>query len=360
MAWVPDKLAAVAEAVKKGEQVEATPRMLLAWFGAQRRGYQIVKLVRNALQQLNLTTVDDFEYAYIDAAIRFVLRPTPATAAPPNSAPPASAPATSSGAPVTVPYGAISDPTYRVGKLESANRRPVTVVPDTPIEEAVTMMLANGFSQLPVMSGERVVKGLVSWKSIGTRLALGISTSTVRDCMDRCHEISADVSIFQAIRLVVDHDCVVIRDSKNSISGIVTTSDLSEQFGQLGEPFLLLGEIENHLRSLIDGKFTLPELESIRDPGDSARSISDVSDLTFGEYLRLIENEDRWSKLGLKIARKTFIKNLDDIRQIRNDIMHFDPDGIAPADLSRLRLFSQFLQRIQEITTEAKQNSQHD
>ena len=33
-------------------------------------------------------------------------------------------------------------------------------------------MLSNDFSQLPVMTGPRELKGIVSWKSIGSRLAL--------------------------------------------------------------------------------------------------------------------------------------------------------------------------------------------
>jgi len=53
-----------------------------------------------------------------------------------------------------------------------------------------------------------------------------------------------------------------------------------------------------------------------------------VFDLTFGEYIRLLERNDSWSKLGLRIDRKLFIGNLDKVRQIRNDVMHFDPDGI--------------------------------
>jgi hypothetical protein len=40
---------------------------------------------------------------------------------------------------------------------------------------------------------------------------------------------------------------------------------------------------------------------------------------------------------------------LDQVRDIRNDVMHFDPDGIPPDDLERLREFARFLQRLQSI-----------
>jgi hypothetical protein len=77
-----------------------------------------------------------------------------------------------------------------------------------------------------------------------------------------------------------------------------------------GGTFLVLGEIENHIRNLVRGKFTAEELTSIRDPDDSARTIENVEDLTFGEYLRLLENCERWERLGLQIDRPTFVKEL--------------------------------------------------
>src|SRR5215470_9962753 len=61
------------------------------------------------------------------------------------------------------------------------------------------------------------------------------------------------------------------------------------------------------------------------DPADPDRGIEDVSDLTFGEYIRLLENPKRWEKLTVKIDRKTFVEELKRVGRIRNDIMHFDP-----------------------------------
>jgi len=67
------------------------------------------------------------------------------------------------------------------------------------------------------------------------------------------------------------------------------------------------------------------------------------------EYIRLLEREDRWAKLDVPIDRVTLCKELDRVRNIRNDVMHFDPDGIPPDDLKRLRDFEGFLQRLQAV-----------
>jgi CBS-domain-containing membrane protein len=52
--------------------------------------------------------------------------------------------------------------------------------------------------------------------------------------MDPAFEINANASPFEAIRLIVEHDCVLVPSGDNKITGIVTTADLSEQFAKLG------------------------------------------------------------------------------------------------------------------------------
>src|SRR5262249_44077121 len=155
--------------------------------------------------------------------------------------------------------------------------------------------------------------------------------------VDPHFEVKADESIFLAVALIAEHECVLVRGTDKKICGIVTTSDLAVQFQQLGEPFLLLGEIENHLRSFLAGKFSQSELAAIRNPADEGRPLEDVADLGYGDYLRLLGEPSRWSRIGLALDRKAFIKELDDVRRIRNDVMHFDPDGIGDRDLAVLR-----------------------
>ena len=245
--------------------------------------------------------------------------------------------------------GSYADPISRLSKLKAANTKPVSATPNTTIQEAVTLMLMHDFSQLPVMTGERDVKGIVSWTSIGTRLGLGKDGTSVREFMETHQEIRAEASLFEAIPIIVEHQYVLIRGSENRITGIITASDLSLQFYQLAEPFLLLGEIENHIRRIIEKNFSLAELVSVQDPADNERKVERVADLTFGAYVRLLEHQDRWQQLELPIDRVIFCKALDRVRVIRNDVMHFDPDGIPPDDLEHLRTFNRFLQRLHGI-----------
>ena len=127
-------------------------------------------------------------------------------------------------------------------------------------------MMKHEYSQLPVIVGERTVKGLISWKSLGKRLAMDKKCCLVRDAMESVHVIELDTSLFDAIPLIAKHDCVLVRDSNNKVCGIMTPVR-REPRRRTGEAFLLLGEIENLIRDMIDGRFSKVELEEARTAG---------------------------------------------------------------------------------------------
>lgn len=354
------RLTEIAEQLKRGEKPEPeTVRTLLSWFGAQRRGHYVAQRVKRLLRKNGLTTKPDFQYAYIDSNVSFELAPehevTKTIGIPIESTEPIVPPRVEPIAEVEplpgVITGAIEDPTYRIGKLPAANNPPTRVSPNSTLQEAVTLMMGLKCSQLPVMQSDREVKGVVSWSSIGAGLALGNKSESVRHYMDQHRELSADDSLFVAIPVIIENGYVLIRDGQGKISGIVTTNDLSRQFQQLGEPFLLLEEVENHIRSMVDGKFTEAELKAACDPSDTEREVTSVADLTFGEYVWLLQKPEHWDRLGVALDRKVFTARLDKVRLIRNDVMHFDPDGLSPDDLEVLRGFVQFLQKLREIAS---------
>jgi CBS domain-containing protein len=351
---LPPPLIEIAESIKLGQQpVPVTVRTLLGWFQAQRRGFYIVRDIKSALNELHLKTEPNFEWVWIDSSIEFV------KAEPANDALATETPVLEETIPreelapdisASLVGGALADPTHRIGKLDAANRGVIFVNPEDALTRAITLMLTKNLSQLPVMTTEREVKGMITCASIGSRLASGQPCASVKDCLERHYEVSADESLFKVIPDIAQTQYVLIRDPKDKkITGIVTGSDLSLQFQQLAEPFLLLGEIEHHIRRLIENKFTQPELAAIKDPADATRQIGSVADLSLGECIRLLESEANWSKLKLALDRVEFVKEAHVIRDIRNDVMHFDPDPMTEADLGTLRNFAAFLESLWDI-----------
>lgn len=336
---IPDQLLEAAETAKANGSAEVSPRRIVKWYGWERRGSWINEVIREHLRELKVETFPDFEDAYIDATVYLKPAMTKVEPLAPTPLPP------EPSSPVVAAPDAVT-PAHRISRLKAANTPPLSVKPDETLEKAVTLMLANDFSQLPVMTTPTQVKGAVSWKSIGRRVMMGVECKIVRECMDPHREARWTASLFEVIRDIALHDFVLVRNDQNQITGIVTAADISDQFRTLAEPFLLLGDIETALRRLVESACSLDDLRAARDEADSERPINSAADLTFGEYVRLLQTPANWNKLGLRLDRAVFCEDLDAVRKVRNDVMHFDPDGIDDNQLARLRRFSQFIEEV--------------
>ncbi|RZK37445.1 MAG: CBS domain-containing protein [Hymenobacter sp.] len=266
---IEEKLEEVSLLLDEGKSPSATVREILWWVLAQRRGWNAVTRIRTELAKRHLKTVPDFEDVYIDATVHFEKDKLEATDEPIVHDETIQPEQTTSDDFIVSGIFASSDPTYRISKLEAASIAPIYVAPDASLACAITVMLSNGFSQLPVMTNERDVKGVISWSSIGVRLAMSKRGTVVRELMEPHQEIRASDSIFAAIVVVNQYDYVLVRGDDRRITGIITAADLNNQFQKLAEPFLLLGEIENQIRRLIDNRFTAAELESAKNLADT-------------------------------------------------------------------------------------------
>jgi predicted transcriptional regulator len=365
-------------------------------FKAERRGMNKVQDIRTTLDALGLETEPDFESAWIDSRVRIHLKtassvgeveaeeaeveedeldegevgeiidevedaisveePQPRakadviaesttdTVSPPQAA------STEGIVETALSEKAPTDPTFRIGNFPAANKNLVTVGPDDPVSKAVTKMMQSDFSQLPIMQGERDVKGVISWRSIGARYALGVSCEKVKDAREDAQVIDANGTLFDAIPTIVKHGYVLVRNQKDrKITGIVTASDLSLQFQQLAEPFILLREIELHIRRLLKDKVSAADLASLVTSDLPNKKLDSLADLSFGEYIRLFQHPDFWEKLSLKIDKTCLTDQLEEVRKIRNDVMHFDPDPMTSKQQETLKDAAKFMQQLFEL-----------
>jgi len=210
---VPEKVRYASQRLKDGYRVNRiTVRDFLGHVGVERRGGVKVAEIRKILEALGLRTEPDFETVWIEEPIWLrlkddirppevafsdecefdrdqsvdhseenVLESTPSAVRQVleqnESAPTSPGP---EAAPDRDDEGESYDPTFRIGSLPAANKTLVVVNQNDSINMAITLMLQHDFSQLPVMQGEREVKGMITWKSICSRLALGSNTNGVR------------------------------------------------------------------------------------------------------------------------------------------------------------------------------------
>ena len=173
-----------------------TVRQLLGHFGYQKRGDYIVSHIRNSLERHKLIADQDFGVGWIDSTITVQLDSDAEDAHQTHLA---------------------TDPTHRIGALDAANNKPMSVPPDRPLSAAATIMQLHDLSSdsapdyhATAMSTEHSVSGIVSWKSIGTRHALGRECKYVRDCMDPHEEVPVTAPLFEAIAKIAEHGYVIV------------------------------------------------------------------------------------------------------------------------------------------------------
>lgn len=240
-----------------------------------------------------------------------------------------------------------ADPIKRLSLLKEANTNPATIDENSTLTEAITMLMMYGYSILPVTRNKgHQVAGYVSWQTIGIARSKGIVSDDLKDYMDvNVTILSKSESLLDAFSIVRKERFVIVQNEDKTIGGIITLFDLSTQFMNWANPFLQLEEIENHIRKLLDGKILL---EDVQREVNTTADIECIDDLCFGDYIVILQNPKYWEKVGLKSTdRALFTKMLDDIREIRNDVMHFDPDGLED---SRRKKLSGMVKYLRELT----------
>lgn len=329
MAWIPPQLEALAEKVRADEAPKVLFSDVLGWFNASRPGARAVSTINDALDRLDLAADPPLEQAPADAWITLRLRvvsdPGPVTGA-------------GGAAPPKLRYAG-----FRVGALLRGERALVSVKPDAPVREAITLMLLHDFSQLPVLRTPWDCLGFVTWKSIGHENFFS-PTATVRDCLrSEFEECGVDDNLFDVLDRIIRYEVVIVRGAGRRVQGVLTTTDLAEAFRALAEPFLLLSEVEGYLRVVLDRVFSPTELRDAVPADERTDGMHTAADLSFGSYVRLLQPRAGFDRLEVPHDHRVVVDELDAVREIRNRVMHFRPEGVGAPDLERLRRFAQLL-----------------
>lgn len=324
--------------IQKGKKPKKVPtRNINEFYGVSRRGFRVIERVNSWLEKYELIMEPNFSSANIYGHVE--IKPIPT---------------------ITL-NSELKKPKYldaipRIGIIKSSDlnnsedgeSKLIYVRKEALIPEVISLMLLHNFSQIPILSSKKDVYGLVSWKSIGRALALGKSCITASDCYESVETINHDEPLFKVVKIVLEKEVVLVRDFKNEISGIVTATDVGEQFLILSEPFLLIEQIENFIRIILKDKLTFDDINKVLDLSKIEKEIKHLSDFTFGHYVRIFRNEELFKKIELKVDRVMLHEMLENTNKIRNEVMHFSPEAMDKNDLIILRTTQNFLQQVME------------
>ncbi|MDQ0911100.1 putative transcriptional regulator [Streptomyces canus] len=335
------RLKKARESAEAGSPFPLSVQELLGWWGATGRGL-VNEQIEAELANHSLITSPEFDKVPLTATVHLVK----AAEEDPEDIPLAGSPAT-----VTVPASTSEELESRetgltVGTLPSALGGVISVKPTATFEEVITLMVLHDFSQLPVLAGPHNPRGSVSWKSIARARHADPGAQLSQAIVD-ARDVRYDHDLLDILPTLAEHDFVLVRDQRNAIAGIVTAADVAQAYGDLAGHFLLIGEMDRRLRQVIVGAFTLPEVTKLCDP--KGERIASFGDMTVGDYQRVLENPELWEQLGWPLDRKVFIARLEEIRRIRNNVMHFNSsDPLPKADVDKIRNLNKLLREYGE------------
>jgi CBS domain-containing protein len=222
-----------------------------------------------------------------------------------------------------------------VGNLPSALKGVAWVSPDATFDQAITRMLLDDYSQLAVLSGQRNLRGAVTWKSIAQARHAN-PQAKLSDAIVPAHKVRYAQDLIDVLPTLLAEDFIFVQDATDRVAGIVTTADVVNLYGEMATPFFLIGELDQILRQIISRNFALDDLIPFCVRGGEQR-ITSLDELTMGDYQAVFANPGNWGDLKWPLDRVAFAKRLEEIRVIRNDITHFNPDPVPEGAVEKLR-----------------------
>ncbi|NML54300.1 CBS domain-containing protein [Streptomyces sp. R302] len=211
--------------------------------------------------------------------------------------------------------------------------------PNSPLNTVTHVMRHNNYSQLPIIEGKSTLRGVVTWRSVARMYEQG-SVPTLANASEAPSDWAVaqeSQDFFALLPMISEYGYALIRRNDGTIGGIVTAADITERFAGTARPFFLVGEIELRLRKCLG---TAIGPDAIRAVQRKYQQTGQISDLTFGEYVMLIDGEQRkeslrpladqnWLALKWSGAdRVQFVRRLKRVKDIRNKIAHFDPQPL--------------------------------
>ncbi|MCE7009980.1 CBS domain-containing protein [Kibdelosporangium philippinense] len=308
-----------------GRSVSAA--QFLALFGVRVRNHDNVARINAILADVGVATIPSFSTCPTGSELHIIkAKSFPAAVEPDEDDLSSSA----------MPHRAL-----QVGDLPSARNGLDSVSPGTDLAAATMLMRVKNYSQLPVIDGTSDLRGVLTWSSVALNLETGKRPTLARAMTtDSIPVAEVHQQLLAHLPAITKQGYLLVRANNGTFCGIITSADVSGRFETMARPFFLVGDIEARLRKC------LAVLNEDAIAAVQRRKSGKITDLTFGEYKNLIDNDANWKLIGWPgVPRDQFIHRLDKVRIIRNEIAHFRPEPLAATSLAALEEFAGLLRQ---------------
>jgi restriction system protein len=323
----------IARAADTEDGLEVTIRELLREWGAGRRTSSAVAVIQRDLAENGLTTVPPFTEGWIGRSIRVVKTGAEADDSTDETvteklieeqedqavalADDQSDDELVHEKPFTLRFGTLLQSETVVGSVRHTDS----------IVLARTLMLRHNYSQLAVTDDDGVFHGAISWESVAQAQMAHQSVSTVAQAKYAAPAAAYDDLVLPRIDEISSRGFIFVRSKDGkTIAGIITSADLTNRFGEIAKPFTMIEECERRLHRRVKAKIS-PDI--IGAATNNRHKNADT--LTFGAYAHVLKEETNFGLLDWPLDHLEFVRQIQEVADIRNKIMHFSPDPI-PTD----------------------------
>jgi restriction system protein len=303
---------ALKQEVEESGTLQLSARDLIGLWDLHRRTTEGIERVDQGLTELGLRVDPHFTSVQLDALVTVASLGTPEDDVAEDE---------------VDDTGVGADLAWRIGNLPLA-RVVATALAERPIGTAVERMVADEYSQLPVVDEHGRLAGVITWESIAHAQLVG-NPKTVADAMHPGHTrtVRETEELFARIDDVKKRGYLIVVDAENVVAGILTAADLAGELRNRVQPFTVLEEIERRLRRAV-ACMSVDDLRASFPKGHpQAKKVHAPSDLTLGNYSYLLDDEARWGKLGWPYERADMVEHLRKLAVYRNDIAHWNLDA---------------------------------
>ena len=239
--------------------------------------------------------------------------------------------------------------------------KPVCVSVDAMAVEALRLMIAGEYSQLPITDGNEELVGMITSDSITRALNLlnvKIQELKVSNANQPTKQYKLDSDLSELLDGLRDTYAVPVVDNFRRVIGIVTNYDTAAYFRSRAEDMMVVEDVETMLKDCIRVDLWVHQGQI-----DDAELIVTISKeigtktfdiLTFSDYLILFIHGSRWDKFSSQIDldRDACRKMLEQVKDVRNDLFHFRTD-ISAERRYALNYCRDWLNRYSQIIMDA-------
>lgn len=351
----PQWLVEQATKLRKGEKVYATVRELLSHFDWERRSSNAIIQVRRALKKLRLSTTPKFYSVNLDSLIQIIDRSEEDENSDDSREDVRQPIITFGMLKVVEDHRKLREKTK--SKSGALGYQKWMVSPNDNIEAAAILLAEENIDFVPVGLDESNVIGVIAWDDIATQDLLKRDRTTIK-CGKICKEptfVREAESVYDKKYEITKYGHVFVKDDTGRCFAVVRSGDLAGELLRLTENFLLLQEIENLIRMIIE--MTEPNAEEIEASvhEDNRGKDKTLEQLSFAEYKSLILNPGVRARLlknygvGEQLVRQIANEHIEHTRIIRNKVLHFHPDENNEQAKMLLSNSRDYLRRIAEL-----------